>query len=185
MAARHEPKQQAVRSGAWLSMILIFFFQAEDGIRDLTVTGVQTCALPIWSPYSPLLPALYSKTIPCGVRRAGGPASTSQESKYPGRGESTLTNRPLESASGVQSTRSSEVAMRMSGTLKYIQYFPRSAVATTRFPATWPRMAPDLDSRSRYFPPPARANAGPCLVQWTKSRDVAIASRGISRFHWV
>src|SRR5207248_4740543 len=25
-----------------------FFFQAEDGIRDRTVTGVQTCALPIW-----------------------------------------------------------------------------------------------------------------------------------------
>src|SRR2546427_11231984 len=28
-------------------LILFFFFQAEDGIRDLTVTGVQTCALPI------------------------------------------------------------------------------------------------------------------------------------------
>src|SRR5688572_32109323 len=28
-------------------MIFFFFFQAEDGIRDLTVTGVQTCALPI------------------------------------------------------------------------------------------------------------------------------------------
>src|SRR6516165_8492657 len=26
-----------------------FFFLAEDGIRDLTVTGVQTCALPIWT----------------------------------------------------------------------------------------------------------------------------------------
>src|SRR2546422_8179948 len=26
-----------------------FFFQAEDGIRDVAVTGVQTCALPIWS----------------------------------------------------------------------------------------------------------------------------------------
>src|SRR2546430_16876866 len=26
---------------------MYFFFQAEDGIRDLTVTGVQTCALPI------------------------------------------------------------------------------------------------------------------------------------------
>src|SRR5256886_12750625 len=26
----------------------VFFFQAEDGIRDLTVTGVQTCALPIY-----------------------------------------------------------------------------------------------------------------------------------------
>src|SRR6266704_6991448 len=27
---------------------IIFFFQAEDGIRDRSVTGVQTCALPIW-----------------------------------------------------------------------------------------------------------------------------------------
>src|SRR2546422_2669809 len=26
----------------------IFFFQAEDGIRDVAVTGVQTCALPIY-----------------------------------------------------------------------------------------------------------------------------------------
>src|SRR5215469_8370316 len=33
-----------------LSMVaqVFFFFQAEDGIRDLYVTGVQTCALPIW-----------------------------------------------------------------------------------------------------------------------------------------
>src|SRR2546430_8012186 len=29
------------------SVACFFFFQAEDGIRDLTVTGVQTCALPI------------------------------------------------------------------------------------------------------------------------------------------
>src|SRR5688572_31510653 len=29
--------------------ICFFFFQAEDGIRDLTVTGVQTCALPIFT----------------------------------------------------------------------------------------------------------------------------------------
>src|SRR5574340_1151960 len=28
--------------------MVIFFFQAEGGIRDLLVTGVQTCALPIW-----------------------------------------------------------------------------------------------------------------------------------------
>src|SRR2546430_6921133 len=32
-----------------LLLIMFFFFQAEDGIRDLTVTGVQTCALPIFS----------------------------------------------------------------------------------------------------------------------------------------
>src|SRR5207245_5242972 len=39
-------------------ILLFFFFQAEDGIRDATVTGVQTCALPIlpacpWSPPRP------------------------------------------------------------------------------------------------------------------------------------
>src|SRR5437762_12857676 len=32
--------------------IIFFFFQAEDGIRDTSVTGVQTCALPIY----PFLP---------------------------------------------------------------------------------------------------------------------------------
>src|SRR2546430_2021509 len=42
----------AARSEGWTvggQMFLsgVFFFQAEDGIRDLTVTGVQTCALPI------------------------------------------------------------------------------------------------------------------------------------------
>src|SRR5947209_18978971 len=30
---------------------LFFFFQAEDGIRDIGVTGVQTCALPISLPH--------------------------------------------------------------------------------------------------------------------------------------
>src|SRR2546430_7455535 len=30
-----------------VAALVVFFFQAEDGIRDLTVTGVQTCALPI------------------------------------------------------------------------------------------------------------------------------------------
>src|SRR2546430_6664796 len=42
--------------------VFFFFFQAEDGIRDLTVTGVQTCALPICGfdsrhPLSPLVGA--------------------------------------------------------------------------------------------------------------------------------
>src|SRR5690349_22792279 len=40
------------------SVLFFFFFQAEDGIRDVYVTGVQTCALPIsgssrsWGPVS-------------------------------------------------------------------------------------------------------------------------------------
>src|SRR3712207_710655 len=50
----------------------IFFFQAEDGIRDIGVTGVQTCALPIFFSYEPLgvvgviAPWNYPWTIPFG-----------------------------------------------------------------------------------------------------------------------
>src|SRR2546430_6072890 len=39
---------------------VLFFFQAEDGIRDLTVTGVQTCALPIF-PISGWLVGLFGR----------------------------------------------------------------------------------------------------------------------------
>src|SRR5256886_11441985 len=39
--------QRSVRSAGSSVCLYLFFFQAEDGIRDLTVTGVQTCALPI------------------------------------------------------------------------------------------------------------------------------------------
>src|SRR5689334_25387461 len=56
-----------------------FFFQAEDGIRDGTVTGVQTCALPIWrrttacsTATSPSTCAAYSTA--CGKRRGGSAA---------------------------------------------------------------------------------------------------------------
>src|SRR5690606_40602567 len=44
-------------------LFVIFFFQAEDGIRDFHVTGVQTCALPI---YWQLLPWLFGR--PAGNR---------------------------------------------------------------------------------------------------------------------
>src|SRR5437762_13914357 len=36
-----------------VSDVFFFFFQAEDGIRDTSVTGVQTCALPISKPLRP------------------------------------------------------------------------------------------------------------------------------------
>src|SRR6266487_5354641 len=40
-----------VKSFAYVDFkfFFFFFFQAEDGIRDGRVTGVQTCALPIWA----------------------------------------------------------------------------------------------------------------------------------------
>src|SRR2546430_7095466 len=59
-----------------LSVICFFFFQAEDGIRDLTVTGVQTCALPIYMPiaqeeiFGPAAPILTFDTEEEVIRRA-------------------------------------------------------------------------------------------------------------------
>src|SRR2546430_4252087 len=44
--AKKDVSEQFHATGC-LNLIFFFFFQAEDGIRDLTVTGVQTCALPI------------------------------------------------------------------------------------------------------------------------------------------
>src|SRR2546426_5826801 len=37
----------AIRDADTVDNVILFFFQAEDGIRDYKVTGVQTCALPI------------------------------------------------------------------------------------------------------------------------------------------
>src|SRR3712207_7595794 len=49
-----------------------FFFQAEDGIRDIGVTGVQTCALPIFGPLTidMYLPALPTITAELGTTSA-------------------------------------------------------------------------------------------------------------------
>src|SRR3989440_1640812 len=40
------------------SLTSFFFFQAEDGIRDLIVTGVQTCALPIFDRRQSVFPEI-------------------------------------------------------------------------------------------------------------------------------
>src|SRR5207248_8412267 len=46
-----------------LFFLFFFFFQAEDGIRDRTVTGVQTCALPILGAITNLRPDLFRAII--------------------------------------------------------------------------------------------------------------------------
>src|SRR5690606_23333478 len=58
-------------SSTWL-VRLVFFFQAEDGIRDFHVTGVQTCALPISSG----LPAHSASSFPPPKRLPSPAAST-------------------------------------------------------------------------------------------------------------
>src|ERR1039458_8698265 len=55
----------------------VFLFQAEDGIRDALVTGVQKCALPIWI----WLADANWMTAPCSVSEAPAVVSTTCRSE--------------------------------------------------------------------------------------------------------
>src|SRR3989441_7658861 len=57
----------------WCFMFFFFFFQAEDGIRDKLVTGVQTCALPISRLGGQLVAPLAQRRPPFWVWNAAGP----------------------------------------------------------------------------------------------------------------
>src|SRR5437879_11648410 len=54
---------------------MFFFFQAEDGIRDTSVTGVQTCALPISPRTSPCRRAPVAHGPDTGPIRWPGPTA--------------------------------------------------------------------------------------------------------------
>src|SRR5256885_2739655 len=55
-------------AGLWVS----FFFQAEDGIRDYKVTGVQTCALPICEHRGEERPPVHGVRVALGEHPGGG-----------------------------------------------------------------------------------------------------------------
>src|SRR5688572_25936298 len=58
-------------------LLFFFFFQAEDGIRDLTVTGVQTCALPIFIDTDPASSSFHQ--VVRTVRVGAGPTGIAWE----------------------------------------------------------------------------------------------------------
>src|SRR5438270_7811235 len=84
-----------------------FFFQAEDGIRDLTVTGVQTCALPIstapsshWTgPAAPSAPVPRARAAPSRSCPSPSPAPRARS------GTARSSARPRRSPGGVSRSR--------------------------------------------------------------------------------
>src|SRR2546426_9279576 len=72
-----------------INQFFFFFFQAEDGIRDYKVTGVQTCALPIcpagWNSAMPLSTAVRGRPVKtftiCSVRAPKAPSAAACRSE--------------------------------------------------------------------------------------------------------
>src|SRR5690348_17810444 len=83
---------------------LVFFFQAEDGIRDGRVTGVQTCALPI----SPTSAARSPTTITCAATRSTRSPSTAPATTPPTSSPTHHPATPAPSASIAGAPRRSE-----------------------------------------------------------------------------
>src|SRR5205085_7269726 len=84
------------RGGSRRVVDLVFFFQAEDGIRDLTVTGVQTCALPICPAWSWIAPEGWRCAAAVPRRRLGSWPGTGPRPRGPGLAEAGFpTRRPV------------------------------------------------------------------------------------------
>src|SRR5437762_14207781 len=64
-------------------MVALFLCQAEDGIRDTSVTGVQTCALPIWARYV----ARAAARAPASPTRLSSRSSVCRFARYGDRSE--------------------------------------------------------------------------------------------------
>src|SRR5258708_15671161 len=83
----------------WLAVlhgmeIVFFFFQAEDGIRDDLVTGVQTCALPILERHSK-----WSRHAPATSRLAHRPSPIATSDRKTGFRPGSFAGRRLAGAS--------------------------------------------------------------------------------------
>src|SRR5690349_21930218 len=102
-------------------VFFFFFFQAEDGIRDLYVTGVQTCALPILATGpSPAGPATGRSPArwPAARRRTGsrsataGPWSRSTTSGRPRRSEERRVGKECRSRGAPEQEKKKKVRER-------------------------------------------------------------------------
>src|SRR5690606_39505004 len=82
------------------ALIHYFFFQAEDGIRDFHVTGVQTCALPISVPAHVPCPRSLGSTpaSPAGADSSSSPVVPRPPTRRPARCPRSRTTRLLRTA---------------------------------------------------------------------------------------
>src|SRR5947208_8141193 len=118
-----------------MSSSLFFFFQAEDGIRDDLVTGVQTCALPICSRQlaggsgrargtAPSRTSQPGRMAPPGIRRAGhhaagaAPERGARPQRPSGTARLGRDRRALAVSHGLVARRRVQLVARAAGALR-------------------------------------------------------------------
>src|SRR5256885_9403526 len=151
--------------------ILCFFFQAEDGIRDYKVTGVQTCALPI-SPQPPIR----ESTAPL-QEQVKGKRTTHRSCIRASPQRASLSRSEHETPTGDQGERSEEHTSELQSPCNLVCRLLLEK--KNRRPRTQPRREPNSNltasssARPHYFWPPRRRGA--------HCRDVAFPPQLASR----
>src|SRR5260370_6172016 len=91
----------------------VFFFQAEDGIRDSSVTGVQTCALPIWSRPPARERSLRVVSCPRSLETTKPPGRVTAPSAYTMPAWGTVTTSPGRSTRLLEVSPVSRIRFRL------------------------------------------------------------------------
>src|SRR3712207_5690486 len=173
---------------------IIFFFQAEDGIRDIGVTGVQTCALPIWAVFSqgaPLRSRVERRLPALSSLRGQRPA---QDTRWAAVGKRRMS-LPISATMARAASSPTPGTVRSRRTASRKGSRPRSPSASTSASAAasasyWPRCRRSR-KRCRSVTRPvsaARSRAGSALTRgWTRassrsgSRSPATSASRIAR----
>src|SRR2546422_7524630 len=173
--------QDRTRGFRW---ILLFFFQAEDGIRDVAVTGVQTCALPISPPGPGAPPPLRCRAARAARSGGSGPPRSSACRTTHRRTAPTRGTRPRAGAARTPRVTESDTPARLAHRGAAVEWWPRR---NTRRPAA-PRAGPARSSSCRR--PKARTRRRrpaslevlqllPEFLQFALHRDHRLRDRGV------
>src|SRR5438034_691419 len=135
---------QGLRTRRWISTL--FFFQAEDGIRDHCVTGVQTCALPIST--VPFTLGFAWTAAASAAQAARRPATGAASNRSPYRCGRLASDTGASTAIPSPCTSAAELAPRSTYALSTVKTgsgvpaAPRPRVRCVDFTATTPGTAP-------------------------------------------
>src|SRR5207249_6227222 len=146
-------------------LLFFFFFQAEDGIRDRNVTGVQTCALPIFAQL--MAPAKFLQFFNHAADVSFWPVFNWNQHRN--RDAVLGDGNPLASGRALQQAR--EMSLRLVGTNRVLHNVSLDQSKTNIIPGSKARNSCSGKKLS------ASRDQRPSVRSWARSRAFSIARR--------